>query len=418
MSLTALFDRLGSLLPKYFIIGAAMPVLIFGFVNGVIAYWSQTWFRVWTRANVLPAPKAFSFAVMLVGLAVLAYLLSTLNGVMRDVLEGKGVLGRWTWLKQAQQQKLKQLREDYIAASNTAGQITGRKAAWKENLISAVEAGQKKDSNAFNPTGNDAAEQIDKLNEKWEQLEPIKFGEIKNAVEALKKALTENNIGKPEAWKASDVSRKRTLEQYWSNMQRLIDDVAGYWEAEDLRCFNDLARYGIGNAAPTALGNVGESMRGYGLRRYGFDLDTYWSRFQPVLASADKDFYSSLQDAKTQVDFHVACCWLSLLTTVCWLPDLWWQEASFGLFWGVALCGPAMAWGFYLLAVESYVVFAGLVRAGVDLYRFLLLQNLHIAVPANLREERETWSALRKIMAFGQERADISYQNDAKTGDA
>jgi hypothetical protein len=63
-------------------------------------------------------------------------------------------------------------------------------------------------------------------------------------------------------------------------------------------------------------------------------------------------------------------------------------------------------------------VFTELVRSSVDLYRFPLLQALHVALPGGIREERAIWNALQRLSTFGEEAVDLSYQHDAKGGGA
>src|SRR5579872_6922595 len=95
MSLASILDKLTGLFSKAFVIGAFMPVLIFAFLNGALLYCVSTGFRCFAKG--LPGSVVAS-AIVAVGLAVTAYLLSSVNGFLRELLEGKGLPG-WDWVK-------------------------------------------------------------------------------------------------------------------------------------------------------------------------------------------------------------------------------------------------------------------------------------------------------------------------------
>ena len=63
-------------------------------------------------------------------------------------------------------------------------------------------------------------------------------------------------------------------------------------------------------------------------------------------------------------------------------------------------------------AVKSYQSFAELVRIGVDLYRFQLLDSLRIARPRTARDERAIWSVLQRLSYLGSEGTELSYKQD------
>ena len=106
---------------------------------------------------------------------------------------------------------------------------------------------------------------------------------------------------------------------------------------------------------------------------------------------------------------------MSAISTAIWVPILVFSGGPWWLFLIVATAGYFATWLCYELAVRNYVVFTELVRASVDLYRFPLLQALHIALPGGIRDERAAWAALQSLSTYGQP-VDISYQNDAKGG--
>lgn len=83
--LSNLLDKLGALLSKYFVIGSFIPVLIFAFLNGALLYWNASWFRGWAESQLFDAKAGFVMGTMLIGLAVMAYVLSSVSVFLREV---------------------------------------------------------------------------------------------------------------------------------------------------------------------------------------------------------------------------------------------------------------------------------------------------------------------------------------------
>ena len=169
-------------------------------------------------------------------------------------------------------------------------------------------------------------------------------------------------------------------------------------------------RFGNHEVAPTAFGNVAVALQNYGLTRYGINLPTFWSRLQSIL-QGEKGLSDSVQDAKSQLDFHVSCCWLAIFTTVLWFPILVTWGSSPIRFFMTMIAGPVVARLSYLAAVENYIAFGEIVRSSVDLHRHRLFEALRLRRPTNLSDERRMWNALQRIVAFGQEAVDIGYHH-------
>jgi hypothetical protein len=410
--LATLLDRLGGLLPKYFIIGAFLPALIFGFLNGAILYGNAAWFRARSAVLTSATPSVFATAAVLIGIAVVGYLLSCINSYLREVLEGKHLLagGLLKRMEATQRAHHDRIQRRYQNARNEGARIADAKPRWVDFMSAEAVKGTQARANTYTGTSEAAAQALEILRNLQHQAAAIGSASLADAVVKLGAELAVNNI---RVLPPNGVNR---LSEDRRELLRLIDYARDVWSALELQDFNNLARFGVGNIAPTALGNIAASMQGYGITRYGINLDTFWSRLQPTLASVNKDFYGSLQDSKTQLDFLIACCWLSAITTAAWLPILILTGGPWWLFLTVALAGPAAAWFCYGLAVESYVVFTELVRTSVDLYRFSLLQALHMPLPAGIRDERAAWTALQRLSTFGRESVDLTYQHGAQGG--
>ena len=109
--------------------------------------------------------------------------------------------------------------------------------------------------------------------------------------------LARHNIRKPTASGSNRLSEDRR------ELVTLIDYARDAWSSRELQMFKQGTGFGLASLAPTALGNVATSMQAYGITRYHINLETFWPRLQPIIASANKDFYLGLLDSRTQLDF-------------------------------------------------------------------------------------------------------------------
>ena len=161
--------------------------------------------------------------------------------------------------------------------------------------------------------------------------------------------------------------------------------------------------------APTRLGNLTRTMRSYALDRYGMDLDIFWTRLQRILLK-EPLFYSTLSDAKSQVDFLVSATCLTALFSAFWTLYFLWVQPAPRPFLLVASFGPLATRLCYLIACQNYLVFADLMRSSVDHFRFDLLDALHLQRPPGNREEVLQWRRAGEWIGFGND-VDISYKD-------
>jgi hypothetical protein len=413
--LTTVIDRLTSLVSKYFVIGAFLPVLMFAFLTGTIFYHDSKWFREWARPEMSQTgtAKTFDAVALLIGIAIIAYLLSTINTFLREILEGKHLLPIWNPLLQLfqarQEKKLAKLNEEYATARNERALIGQQKQKWQEQLSTAAEAGIKQKPGSTAYTAPIAI--LEQLRTLRSSAKPVTSAQLMSAVNTLSTALTANDESV-----ADTATGRPLLREDRFDLLSLIEYAQDSWASRELRAFNEQqASFGLPHVAPTAMGNVGLSIQSYGITRYQLNLDKFWGSLQLILQS-DKEFYTQLQDAKVQLDFLVSCSWLCCLATVCCVPVLLVRGHSPVVFLLVAIGGPCASYFFYSLAVRNYMGFAELVRTAVDLYRFKLLQALHVALPATVRDERATWATLQRLFYSGSEGIELSLQHNVQVG--
>jgi hypothetical protein len=155
--------------------------------------------------------------------------------------------------------------------------------------------------------------------------------------------------------------------------------------------------------APTTMGNIGKTMRAYALTRYGLDLDIFWTRFQRTISNGTNDkFIDLIQGTKSQVDFAVASVFLITAVWLGWVIYLL-QHGSFFHLILVAGLGPYVSILSYRLACQNYLVFADQMRTAVDMYRLALLNDFSLPRPANSDEEKDLWNLLGTHVGFDKE---------------
>lgn len=415
--LTTVLDRLTTLAPKHFIVGAFIPVLVFAFVNGVILYLEFEWFRGWADPQITSTAHAFDVAALLIGVVVIAHVLWSINGFLRQVLEGQHLcessfLGQQLsqQLRKTQLEIFRTLRREYSDARQFAEDLKEKRGKWTSALAQAALIGAKTDKNDYDGTSGPAAQALNDLRSERVQANVISIKNLQDAVDKFSTVLNGNNINKD-----TGQDRPNSLSTDRRDLLTLFDYSADEWVAREVSRANKLqTRFGDRAVAPTAFGNVGTSMQSYALTRYGLNLETFWSRLQPVLQK-QQGFYTALQDAKVQLDFLVISVFLSALTTLFWVVALPIAGQSPYVFLAIASLGPMVTVVCYRAAVENYVAFGEIVRTGIDLYRFELLEALHLPWPRSLRDERALWEALGRVTSFGQEWVDFSYQARQET---
>jgi hypothetical protein len=415
--LTSLVTELQTLVSKYFVIGAFVPVLAFAFINGVLLYVEFDWFHAWASSQITGTARAFDVAAVGIGLAVVAYVLWGVSAFLIRVLEGRH-LSPDSWLGKTlsaiQLQRFRDLRGKYFEARNSTLEIARLTAPWTNTLIDASTQGlNKKDAQGQdipNPTNDydgvtgPAATALAALRQQRVDGDDIPVADLRAAVNALATELRTNNIRVPHPTAGTILQDDRR------DLLTIIEYAKDRWQAREVSLANQLQwRFGVRDIAPTAFGNVAAALENYGLTRYGINLPTFWSRLLTVL-QAEKDYLTVIEDAKVQLNFLVSCCWLAVFTTATWAVVLLARGSSISRFVITMIAGPILVRICYVAAVENYVAFGEVVRSAVDLRRLKLLEALHIQRPTSLRDERRVWEALQRVTTYGQETVDISYQ--------
>lgn len=416
--LNSIQTSLGS---RGFLVGSLFPVVIFTCTNGWLTYRASPAFRAWlAKVDGLPQQALLSSALV-AAVIVASYVLSATASAILEAFEGKQwptVWWRWL-LHRVQLSKLRHLEESYWACVHELGDIQeGVDPKPKPPLLGWID--RLEDTRSIATTCEYPVSAMDRW--RWRPPHPdvgvkemnavrrrreggrvIPAALLGQAVEKLTLVLQANSSTGPSA-------ARKALRRDRDYLIEAIRFSRDRYQAERVRLFT-LRRFQFpvdaktGNErsnivlASTTMGNIGGTIRSYAQNHYGLDIDVLWTRLQNASQSSDK-FYTTLQDAKVQVDFFTACTCLAWLTTAVWLiVEVGWLH-SLRDFLMIGIIGPLAALGAYVLSCRAYNVFADLMRTCIDLFRFKVLTDLHLPLPAGLEEEKVAWQNLANVMGY------------------
>jgi hypothetical protein len=396
-----------SLLPKYFIFSSYVPVLIFGFINAGLLYLLSAWVRHAVNF-ALSASQGLTITVAFVATIVAAYVVASVNDFLRKTLEGRYRL--WppppfrNLFVESEQHRRSVLQRHYQKSRRDRFALEGLITNCQRALRDACSNGSSLHPHhahyhlESNPA---AAVALEALRTTASQPERVDATVIEPAVTSMVQALTHNDIRYDDAL-ASD----------YRDLLALMTIVLSAFTQREYDDAMELATtFGTGTAAPTRMGNIAEAIQGYAVGLYGLDLNAFFSRLQSYLVKTDDKGYSIVQDAKTQLDFLVSCCWFSAASTILWFVVLVLQGGYLLIYLAVAVFGPFTTIAAYFLACENYRAYGEVVRACVDLNRFALLHALDIPLPMSTRDERRIWGILSRAAVSAIENVELSYEH-------
>lgn len=408
--LGTVLDRLTGLLSKSFIVASFFPALIFCVLNGFILYWNCPWFRAVCERffAVGPVQQTYLLVTALISVSVLAYFLSSINLLLRELLEGKH-LPNWGWVRRmlpdyqrktlfAMESRIEQIAKEII-------DLKPQIKLWKQELIDARHAGKGNDPKSLEAAQaavaalEEAQAAVAALEEKFASRAVVDQRDLQPAVAAVGSALRLNDANAVPAVNGLHVTLSKRLDEAVRRLRGEINRLS----AERQFTFDSE------RVEATTLGNIARTAPSYAADRYGMNLDALWTRLQKVLQDNDK-FYQSVLDAKTQLDFLVNFWWLTASTTLFWLPALALSSRTVFWFLGISVAGPLLALLWYRLAARAYGVFSDILRSAVDLYRFDLLKSLHLPLPQGLGDEKELWEQLNRL-SWGDASAWLRYKH-------
>jgi hypothetical protein len=399
--ISTFLSQLQSYFSKYFFIGSFAPMLAFAFINGGLAYLVFDPWRAWADENFLGATitgGVFLMTSISVGIVLCAYVLSALSTFLRQQLEGKWWGSFGNLFVPAQNRR----RLALVAAMDEAyKEIADLKAAgqWENNVRAARKVGiADHKGKKYVPASPDPVESIlTKLEAQREKNGIVPAADLEDVADQLVERL-----------KTHDAEASPKLDEQQTRLTGLIDYAKAAYYAEGIRgrharLQNELnSNFSAQEVAPTKMGNIAGTIQSYAMRRYRCNLEIVWSNLLQVLQK-NAAAQATLQEAKTQLDFLVACCWLSLTTAAIWSAIFFVVVPSRLGFVATALAGPFIAYLWYRAAAEQYRSFADVAMTMLDMFRFDLLRAMQLRLPSDVEDERYTWEMFDKLVTFGRE---------------
>jgi hypothetical protein len=386
-------------------------MMLFATMNGLMLFWISDSFRQMVEKYLAmsAARQALVGFPLLIAVTLAAYIFSTLNLLQREILEGEYLPSRAKGTMTAGQQRRIDDSDKQLATFRQHRRGL-RKLKGVERLRTARDEGNKLKNECKYSDRSEAAKIIAVLAKKTLRHEFIDIKELEQAVSWLEAELSKCPVDLREP-QLTDIDKKVLLNAHQELVYKCLDFKDKETENNYVASFTKREfNFSSYRLAPTSMGNIAESVRGYARSRYAMNLDPFWSRLQKVLAG-DEKFYATMVDAKTQLDFLISLFWLTVSFTALWIIMLLYLRRSMLAFLIVALAGPVLSALWYQIALQNYRAFADILRTSIDLYRFELLDALHIRRPNGNEHERRTWTELNQIIGYGDSAVRVSYQH-------
>jgi hypothetical protein len=392
--LNAVLEKLQNLISARLIVASFFPVAFFIGINGFLLYLTSDIFRVMVMTGP-PAGTLTSRALLgVVIIVALTYAFSALQPWLRQTLEGTNwPEGVARWARPLQWSRYRRMRNDMREALQRRDDLLDKKTQWLEDLKNDRGTGAAKGTCAFQDFPPEMKRDFNELDSLTAVGAEFDLKKLETAINKLRAFLVANS---------SDLKTPGALrlDAMYDKLTDVIERASQRADLELTQSYTVLkSNFADDQLAPTAIGNVAATAVSYAFGRYRFNLETLWSRLQKVMQADDK-FYGVIQDAKTQLDFVVGTLWAFAVSGVVWLVALPFVTDSVLLFAVAAVFFPVAVTLWYAIALASYRAFTDLMRSSVDLYRFNLVDALHLHKPSSLEAERGLWDDVDQNMSY------------------
>jgi hypothetical protein len=150
-----------------------------------------------------------------------------------------------------------------------------------------------------------------------------------------------------------------------------------------------------GKVAPTALGTLAFANAEYARRNYGMDIADIWPRLAPLLSDA---LTGSVVNAETAIEQLVGFSTTAVVFGLVAGGVVAYHRAPLLVCALVPVASFALAAVLYRALVAAAVQWSQVMRTGIDLHRFDLLDVFHVPAPRTSAEERAEWSRLSAVL--------------------
>lgn len=190
---------------------------------------------------------------------------------------------------------------------------------------------------------------------------------------------------------------------------------------------------------PTRLGNILRAAEAYPLSRYNIDSVPLWPRMVQVI---DESYMRKVDASNDQCSFLLNSSLLSGIFAMFsfsaslyqgiiyylktnfvvdqllyFVPTqlenpIYLQRAYIYLVIGFLVL--VIAWFFYNASLYNVSQYGNMIRSSYDLFRFKLLEQLHLPLPKNIRQERIDWRKVSELISVGTESLSFDYPEHTK----
>jgi len=170
---------------------------------------------------------------------------------------------------------------------------------------------------------------------------------------------------------------------------------------------------------PTRLGNILKAAEAYPQSRYHADSVALFPR---MAAAIDREYMGHIDTANDQCSFLLNSCLLSgifaglsfVASFYIWLfPS---PDHSSLAYLAIGFATLAIAWFFYNASLMNVSKYGNLIRSSYDLFRFNLLEKLHLPLPTNSEEEKMRWRDVTNFVTIGELYGEIPFDYPTHTG--
>ena len=238
-------------------------------------------------------------------------------------------------------------------------------------------------------------------------LKPLQRIELVRARQIKRKRdLLNRKIQQTERWKQNWL--QASMPAYQKNKMKRIDDRIGRWtNLRDALAADYDQRYPPleSQIMPTRLGNILRAAESYPQDRYHVDAVALWPR---MVWAIDKEYMSNVDAANDQCSFLLNSCLLSaIFTLLSWAVSLYlWldliKSSSSVAYLLTGVVTLIMAWFFYTASLLNVNKYGNLIRSSYDLFRFNLLEKLHLKLPVDIDDEKPLWKRVSDFTTIGE----------------
>lgn len=156
---------------------------------------------------------------------------------------------------------------------------------------------------------------------------------------------------------------------------------------------------------PTRLGNILRAAEAYPQSRYCADSVALFPR---MVIAIEKDFMGHMDTANDQCSFLLNSSLLSAIfaalgfavSIYLWLSPI--SDHSSLVYFLTGLASLVIAWFFYSASLMNVSKYGNLIRSAYDLFRFNLIEKLHLPMPEDSQKEKKLWGLISDFTTIGE----------------